>query len=75
MGYSVQDLRRVRVPKIHYPALAAPTSANPSVNHLSVLIVGNPLAACRTEALRLNAESDFAVAGFRLALDRTLIPV
>ena len=33
------------------------------------------LAACRTEALRLNAESDFAVAGFRLALDRTLIPV
>ncbi len=43
MGYSVQDLRRVRVPKIHYPALAAPTSANPSVNHLSALIVGNPL--------------------------------
>jgi hypothetical protein len=34
-----------------------------------------PLAACRTEALRLNAESDFVVAGFRLALDRTLIPV
>jgi len=33
------------------------------------------LAACRTEALRLNAEGDFAVAGFRLALDRTLIPV
>jgi hypothetical protein len=33
------------------------------------------LAACRTEALRLNAESDFVVAGFRLALDRTLIPV
>ena len=33
------------------------------------------LAACRTQALRLNAESDFAVAGFHLALDRTLIPV
>jgi hypothetical protein len=33
------------------------------------------LAACRTESLRLNAEDDFAVAGFRLALDRTLIPV
>ena len=44
MGYSVQDLRRVRVPKIHYPALAAPTSANPSGNHLSARIVGNPLA-------------------------------
>jgi hypothetical protein len=44
MGYSVQDLRRVRVPKIHYPALAAPTSANLSVNHLSALIVGNPPA-------------------------------
>jgi hypothetical protein len=33
------------------------------------------LAACRTETLRLNAEGDFAVVGFRLALDRTLIPV
>ena len=33
------------------------------------------LAACRTEALRLSVEDDFAVAGFRLALDRTLIPV
>ena len=39
------------------------------------LPVWRALAACRTEALRLNAESDFAVAGFRLALDRTLIPV
>jgi hypothetical protein len=35
---------------------------------------GGALAACRTEALRLNAEGDFGVAGFRLALDRTLIP-
>jgi hypothetical protein len=36
---------------------------------------GGLLAACRTETLRLNAEGDFAVVGFRLALDRTLIPV
>jgi hypothetical protein len=35
----------------------------------------NIRAACRTETLRLNAEGDFAVVGFRLALDRTLIPV
>jgi hypothetical protein len=39
------------------------------------LALAQGLAACRTETLRLNAEGDFAVAGFRLALDRTLIPV
>lgn len=38
-------------------------------------LAGRRLAACRTEALPLNAEGDFAVVGFRLALDRTLIPV
>jgi hypothetical protein len=51
------------------------TAVTSAVNHRRIQRARAWLAACRTESLRLNAEDDFVVAGFRLKLDRTLIPV
>jgi hypothetical protein len=69
-----------RLPKVHNliinPTFIVIMAAEEFfVDHYNHVRSRESLAACRTETLRLNAEGDFAVVGFRLALDRTLIPV